>query len=236
MTDITLNTALISSLATFIATWLVQNNKLRNGITTIILNSFSTKNNSKSKSNSIQPYFNRHKLMLLLDSYTNKIQLYLFENETKRYIYNETMKLLFHGLKDMIENINKECKITKNNKDSIVNNVDIDSLILRNIEDFITKLNSNIDETFVLPYKVNITYQNWKTATLESFRDSIDSILHDENTESNIMTLYRFYDSTYNYSNYVLGTCYTIFLSLNGALDNITIDDIKVKKTTKTNK
>ncbi len=201
---------LIGAIVTWFGIWVTNNKTLREGLSKLLLKKLNRESINKIP-------LKEHKIFMQLKSHKNTFSnIYLFNNESKILFFQTYMDLLFKNIEVMLINI-IENKENKNN---------IESLVSEELNRLLEVFNNEINSTLQCPEKVEKQFTIWKTMINSELKKSVELILNDNLIESPYITVYRLCDQLVTMTNITLTTGSLTFSQMNGAFDNVKIEDV----------
>lgn len=200
---------------TLLSTWIVKNERLREGITGILL--------KRLRRQSLKEIpLKEHRVFVDLTASKQHFSLDIFTNDVKEQFFKKYVVVLFEELETTLENI-----IT--NYEEVDN---IDNLILSKITACGNNIDMRLEALFDLPTNVKKIVSLWKTGLSNSFVRLIEITIHDDLLENDYFKVYRVMDMSLGFTQYTLNTGKFLFETMNGAFDSLKIEDI-IKSETK---
>ncbi len=207
---------LASVLATFITTWIINNTKLKEGITDKFLSMVG-------KFGSRKIDLKNHKAFIIVKNYENHLNLFLFNGHTKSVFYKEFIGIIFKHITQMMEDV-----ISNFQSNNIKENVEF--YIVEKLELARKSINEEIEEKLNIPIKIQNQIDHWKSLMLNSLRSTIEQLITDDSNDEGYFKVYRTLDAILTTANFITGTGSILFNNINGAFDEITIENIYKNK------
>lgn len=204
---------IIGGVSTFLTTWILQNKALREGITSSLLKKLNKESIKKIP-------LKDHKVFTYLKSTNTGLNFLVFKSNTKSVFYQTFIQLLFTEL-------NKFCLDIISSKES---STSFDNFVINKLDEHIVNFKNEFNSTLVTPVKVSKQLLQWKVMLLESLKRTMENLLSDELVDSNYFKIYRILDLVSGFTNIALSTGAVTFNQMNGAFDELTVEDIFIKK------
>lgn len=206
-------TYVLTGIGGFISLWIVQNSKLKDGVTELFLAMLGKFGSKKIPLKS-------HKAFITIKNYENQLNLFLFNSHTKSQFYKEFMTIIFRNLNIMANHI-----VDSYNSE----NFDAEYMITEQIENFRKKIDLEVITKLVVPTKIEKQIEHWKFLMIASLKTSIISLINDDINDSSYFKIYRTLDTFLSFTNFITGTGSILFNNINGAFDELELDDLYKK-------
>lgn len=200
----------LTGLGSVLSMYIVQNSKLKDGITDFILSLFGKFGSKKID-------LKLHKAFIIIKNYDNQLNLFLFNNYTKSLFYKEFVGVIFKNILNMCTAI-----IVKYESKSS----DVEYVILEELENCKKAIDSEINAKLNIPSKIQNQIEHWKSLMLTSVKNSIEVLVNDEVNDSDYFKVYRTFDILLTFTNFITGTGSILFNNINGAFDEIASAEI----------
>jgi hypothetical protein len=202
---------IIGGFSAFLTTWIVQNKTLREGITNSLLKRLNKESIKKIA-------LNDHKVFLYLKTYKSNFGFFVFNSDSKSLFYQTFIRLLFNHLSEWLNSIIN------------IKGVNVETYILDQLNSHLDKFDAQLEEQLNIPQSIQKQFQQWRMMLIESLKKSTEQILSDDIVESDYFKKYRVLDQVCGFVNIALSTGAITFNQMNGAFDEIKVDDILKKK------
>ncbi len=207
-------TYIATALGSFLTVFVFQNSKLKEGFTDTVLGLMGRFSSKKIP-------LKNHKAFIILKSYKNQLNLFLFDNYTKSTFYKEFISIIFENTLILSEALIKALD------DKTVN---IEFLINEEFELCKERVDKDLNNRLVIPEKIANKLNHWKSLMLESLKTSVESLITDDVNNENYFKVYRTLDAILTFSNFLTSTGSIQFNNINGAFNEINVEDIYKKK------
>ena len=108
-------------------------------------------------------------------------------------------------------------------------NFDAEYMITEQIENFRKKIDLEVITKLVVPTKIEKQIEHWKFLMIASLKTSIISLINDDINDSSYFKIYRTLDTFLSFTNFITGTGSILFNNINGAFDELELDDLYKK-------
>lgn len=203
--DITLLTYVLTGFGGFVGLWVIQNSKLKEGMTDHFLSMLGKFGSKKIPLRS-------HRAFIIIKNYENQLNLFLFNNHTKSLFYKEFVGIIFKNIVNMADKI-----VTKHDKKE----KDIEYVIADEIENCKAAIDKDVFKKLIVPKSIENKIDHWKSLMIESIRISVQSLVNDDMNNSNYFKVYRTLDIFLTFTNFITGTGSILFNNINGAFDHL---------------
>ena len=209
-------TYVFTALGSFITVFVVQNTRLKEGFTDALVSLMGRFSSKKIP-------LKNHKAFVILKSYKNQLNLFLFDNHTKSTFYKEFITIIFDNILFLSEEL-----IRKEGK----NNADIELEISNQFELCKERIDNDLNNKLIMPEKIANKLNHWKSLMLDSLKSSIESLITDDTNNQKYFKVYRTLDALLTFSNFLTSTGSIQFNNINGAINDIEVKDIYKKENT----
>jgi hypothetical protein len=190
-----------------------KNERLREGITDVLL-----KRMNKTKIKKIP--LESHKVFAMLSKSQSDLTFFVMHNPVKIAFYKEYVKILFSSLSTACTEI---CNEVESKRFTVE---ELETLINITLNNSISEIDKQIEASLIIPESIAVQFEQWRAMLLNSFRAIITGVLNDELVDSTYFATYRVFDAITTYCNFVLNSGALEFQRMNGAFDNLTLNDI----------
>lgn len=188
-------------------TWIFNNTKLREGVTTFVLNKINSGYNITT-----------HNVKTCLKSLKFEAKLTDFDNPVKTELYQYFVGEFFIIMDDIINNLLTKKKMSFQ---------ETKTFIKINLYDDLLKLNEKMDNDIFLPPKLNVEFSKFRNYMIFQFSYAIEHALNAQNKK---ILLIQILDAIENNSRWILFYCTEMFNNFNGGFDKLTSEDIFINK------
>ena len=213
MDTATLISYIIPAVGTLFSLWVIQNTKLKDGVTELFLSMVGKFGGKKIPLKS-------HRAFIMLHNYETQLNLFLFNNQTKSTFYKEFIGIIFKNIHVTMDKL-----VTAYN----AGNTNVEYLIAEGIEECATRIDADIRNKLVIPTKIENQIAHWKTLMINSIRNSIFALINDDVNNSDYFKVYRTLDTCLTLTTFITGTGSILFNNINGAFDTLSPEDIYKK-------
>lgn len=207
---------ILTALGSFFTVFVIQNTKLKEGITDSVIGLLGRFSSKKIP-------LRNHKAFIILKSYKNQLNLFLFDNHTKSTFYKEFIGIIFENIMIISNAIIKKEALGTN---------EIEIFISNEFELCKERIDKDISDKLKVPEKIANKLNHWKSLMLDSLRTSVDSLITDDANNSSYFKVYRTLDALLTFANFLTSTGSIQFNNINGAFNDISIEDIYRKEET----
>lgn len=201
---------ILTIIGSIVTVFIIQNTRLKEGFTDAFINLMGRFSSKKIP-------LRHHKAFVILKSYKNQLNLFLFDNHTKSTFYKEFITIIFDNMLLLSEEL-----IKKEGK----NNADIEYEISNLFELYKEKIDKEISGKLIIPEKIANKLNHWKSLMLDSLKSSVESLITDDTNNNKYFKVYRTLDALLTFSNFLTSTGSIQFNNINGAFNEIEIRDI----------
>lgn len=219
----TILTSLGTGLGTIVAYYIYSNNTLREGVTQWFLSWLNKVNMDKIE-------LKYHSIYIALSTHKNQLNIISFTNEMKGKFCQEYLSIIFANMKIFLENLDKEYQKIESVPNQKLKKTMLEYSITSCFENAMSQINIDITEKLIMPVKVAKQFEDWKTAQLNALRCDVTSVVNDDTLSDNYYKTYKVFGKVSSFFNYVTANFVLLFSNINGAFDNLTEEQLFVKK------
>lgn len=207
-------TYVLTAVGTFLSVFIVQNTRLKEGFTDTIIGLMGRFSSKKIP-------LKNHKAFIIMKNYKNQLNLFLFDNYTKSTFYKEFIGVIFENVLKLSESLIKK---QARGIDSI------EFVINEEFELCKERIDNDLINRLIIPDKIANKLNHWKALMLDSLKTSIESLITDDTNNQDYFKVYRTLDALLTFSNFLTSTGSIQFNNINGAFNDINVEDIYRKE------